>query len=70
MVLEEAIRASAEYAAKETVRADLQKLLQDRVASGAINDEAGLASFWKTLDMAATALKMVPLDALRRGKAG
>lgn len=68
IVLEETIKASREYMAKEKVREDLQRLIAARVASGEIKDEAGLRDFWKTLEMAAGALKMVPVDAFRGGK--
>jgi len=68
IVLEETIKASREYMAKEKVREDLQKLIAARVASGEIKDDVSLREFWKTLEMAALALKAVPVDAFRGGK--
>lgn len=68
IVLEETIKASREYMAKEKVREDLQRMIMARVASGEIKDDAALRDFWKTLEMAANALKMVPVDAFRGGK--
>ncbi len=66
VVLDEAIKASREYMAKEKVREDLQRMIADRVASGEIKDDAALRDFWKTLEMAAGALKMVPVDAFTK----
>jgi hypothetical protein len=68
IVLEETIKASREYMAKEKVREDLQRMIADRVASGEIKDEAGLRDFWKTIEMAFVALKMVPVEAFRGSK--
>lgn len=68
IVLEETIKASREYMAKEKVREDLQKLIAARVASGEIKDDISLREFWKTLEMAALALKAVPVDAFRGSK--
>lgn len=68
IVLEETIKASREYMAKEKVREDLQHMIAARVASGEIKDDAALRDFWKTLEMAAGALKMVPVDAFRGSK--
>jgi hypothetical protein len=68
IVLEETIKASREYMAKEKVREELQLMIAARVAAGEIKDEASLRDFWKTIEMAATALKMVPIDAFRGNK--
>ncbi len=68
IVLEETIKASREYMAKEKVREDIQRMVVARVASGEIKDEAGLRDFWKTVEMAIGALKMVPVEALRGAK--
>jgi hypothetical protein len=68
IVLEETIKASREYMVKEKVREDLQKLIAARVASGEIKDEVSLKDFWKTLEMASLALKMIPVEAFRGGK--
>lgn len=68
IVLEETIKASREYMAKEKVREDIQRMVIARVASGEIKDEAGLRDFWKTVEMAISALKMVPVEALRGAK--
>ncbi len=68
IVLEETIKASREYMTKEKVREDIQRMVIARVASGEIKDEAGLRDFWKTVEMAISALKMVPVEALRGAK--
>lgn len=65
VVLEEAIKASKDYMKKEQVRQRIQDLAASMVASGEITSEAELADFWKTVEMSATALKMVPFEALR-----
>ncbi len=65
VVLEEAIKASKEYMKKEQVRQRIQDLASSMIASGEIASEAELAEFWKTVEMSATALKSVPLEALR-----
>lgn len=70
IVLEETIKASREYMAKEKVREDLQRMIAARVASGEIKDDAALRDFWKTLEMAAGALKMIPIDVFRSSKFG
>lgn len=65
IVLEEAIKATREYMAKELVREQIQQMVQKRVNSGEISTDEQLKDFWKTVDMAVGALKMVSLDSLR-----
>lgn len=65
MVLEETIKASREYMLKEKVREEIQAMLVQRISSGEIKSEEALKDFWKTIEMASSALKMIPLDALK-----
>jgi hypothetical protein len=65
LVLDEAIKASKDYMSKEKIREDLQHMVTERVLSGEIKDEASLKEFWKTVEMAMSALKMVPVQAFR-----
>ena len=58
-VLEEAIRVSKEYMSKEKVREEIQNMIVERVSSGEIKDQKELEEFWKTVDMACSALKMI-----------
>lgn len=60
LVLEETIKASKEYMLKERIREEIQSLVSSRVSSGEISNEEQLRDFWKTVDMAISALKMVP----------
>ena len=57
------VSASETYMKKEVVREKLQALLQDAVASGEIQNAKELEEWWKTVEMATKALKMVPLMA-------
>lgn len=68
IVLEETIKASKEYMAKEKVREDLQRMISSRVSLGEIKDDTELREFWKTLEMAIIALKMIPVDAFKEKK--
>lgn len=68
IVLEETIKASREYMTKEKIRSDLQQLIASRVISGEIKDEVDLKELWKTIEMAISALKMIPVDAFRGKK--
>ena len=68
IVLEETIKASKEYMAKEKVREDLQRMISGRVSLGEIKDDTELREFWKTLEMAIIALKMIPVDAFKEKK--
>lgn len=68
MVLEEAAKASKDYMKKEAVRQRIQDLASSMVAAGEITSEAELADFWKTVEMSAAALKMVPFDAFKMVK--
>ncbi len=63
IVLEETIKASRQYILKERVREEIQNMIISRVTSGEIKNEGSLLEFWKTLEMAINALKMVPLNA-------
>lgn len=55
------VRASETYMKKEVVREKLQALLQEAVASGEVQNQKELDDWWKTVEMATKALKMVPL---------
>lgn len=57
------VSASETYMKKEVVREKLQALLQEAVASGEIQNQKELDDWWKTVEMATKALKMVPLMA-------
>ena len=57
--------AGADYLAKESIKDELQRVLEARIAAGAIVDQAGLNEFFATVDMATKALKMIPLDVWR-----
>lgn len=65
MVLEETIKASRDYMLKEKVREEIQAMLVQRISSGEIKSEEALKDFWKTIEMASNALKMIPFDALK-----
>lgn len=65
MVLEETIKASRDYMLKEKVREEIQALVLQKISSGQIKNEEALKEFWKTVEMASNALKMVPFDALK-----
>lgn len=66
LVLEETIKASKEYMLKEKIREEMQSLVASRVSSGEISNEEQLRDFWKTVDMAISALKMVPLGGYKK----
>ncbi len=55
--------ASETYMKKEVVREKLQALVQETVASGEVQNQTDLEEWWKTIEMATNALKMVPLMA-------
>lgn len=57
------VSASETYMKKEVVREKLQALVQEAVASGEIQSQKELDDWWKTVEMATKALKMVPLMA-------
>lgn len=57
------VSASETYMKKEIVREKLQALVQEAVASGEIQNQKELDDWWKTAEMAAKALKMIPLMA-------
>jgi hypothetical protein len=57
------VGASETYMKKEVVREKLQALLQEAVTSGEIQNQKELDDWWKTVEMATKALKMVPLMA-------
>lgn len=57
------VSASETYMKKEVVREKLQALVQEAVASDEIQNQKELDDWWKTVEMAAKALKMVPLMA-------
>lgn len=55
------VSASETYMKKEIVREKLQTLVQEAVTSGEIQNQKELDDWWKTAEMAAKALKMIPL---------
>lgn len=57
------VSASETYMKKEVVREKLQALVQEAVASSEIQNQKELDDWWKTVEMASKALKMVPLMA-------
>lgn len=63
LVTEAKIAASAEYAAKEKVREDLQARIVEAISRGDIRDQKGLEDYFSTIDMSLKALKMVPFQA-------
>lgn len=57
------MNASETYMKKEAVREKLQAFVQEAVTSSEIQSQADLEAWWKTVEMATNALKMVPLMA-------
>jgi hypothetical protein len=57
--------ASPEYMQKELVRQDLQSMIMAKISSGEISDQAQLTAWFDTATMALSALKMVPIEALK-----
>lgn len=57
------VSASETYMKKEVVREKLQTLVQEAVSAGEIQNPKELEEWWKTVEMATKALKMVPLMA-------
>ena len=57
------VSASETYMKKEVVREKLQALVQEAVTSGEIQNQKELDDWWKTVEMATKALKMIPLMA-------
>ena len=57
------VSASETYMKKEVVREKLQALVQEAVSSGEVQNPKDLEEWWKTVEMATKALKMVPLMA-------
>lgn len=58
----EAIKASPDYLKKEAVRGRLENIVYDLVSTGEIGSQKDLDNFFRTVDLAATALKMVPFE--------
>lgn len=56
------IGAHPEYQKKERTREVLQGAIASAVASGQIKDEADLQEFFSSINLAVTALKMVPFE--------
>jgi hypothetical protein len=61
-LIREAISASEDYMKKERIREDLQDRVIEAVMKGDIKDEKDLVEYFKTVDMAVKALKMIPYD--------
>lgn len=62
------VSASETYMKKEVVREKIQALVQEAVATGEIQNAKELEEWWKTVEMATKALKMVPLMAWQSTK--
>lgn len=60
------VSASPEYLSKELIREKLQKLIVDDVASGMIVDQGDLERFIDNVNVAMTALKIVPFDVWKK----
>ena len=60
-VLEAKVCASAKYLKKEITREKLQDIAVDLVGAGKITTEEELKGFFDDVDIAAKALKMIPL---------
>jgi hypothetical protein len=69
-VREVVVSASPEYMQKESIREHLQTHLVELVKSGQIQSDEELAAYFKTLEMAAMALKNVPLAVWRQMSQG
>lgn len=67
IIREALVGASPEYMRKEAVRQRVQELVVDMVADGQIQSDQELADFWKSVEMSLTALRMVPLAAIKKG---
>jgi len=61
-LIKEAIGASENYMKKERIREDLQARIADAVSSGDVKNEKDLEDYFKTVDMAVKALKMIPFE--------
>lgn len=57
------VSASETYMKKEIVREKLQALVVEAIASGEVQSQKELDEWWKTVEMATKALKMVPVIA-------
>lgn len=62
------VSASETYMKKEVVREKLQALVQEAVSSGEVQNAKELEEWWKTVEMATKALRMVPLMAWQSSK--
>lgn len=60
------VAASKIYMKKEAVRENLQRLLQEAIDTEEVRSQEELEDWWKTIEMAAAALKMVPFTAWKR----
>ena len=59
--LQEVVSASKDYMKKEAVRQSLQDSFAAMIAENVSTDEE-LASFFKSVEMSVSALKMIPLE--------
>ena len=57
------VSASETYMKKEIVREKLQAFVVEAVASGEVQSQKELDEWWKTVEMATKALRMVPVMA-------
>lgn len=62
----EAIVASMSYRRKEIVREELQDMIVSRIKSGDITTQEDLAEFFKTITLATTALRSIPVDVFKK----
>ncbi len=61
-VFDEVIKTSRSYVLREHVRAELQQMVSDRVASGDINSPEDVESFIQAMKAAVGVLEAVPFE--------
>lgn len=66
LISEELVNISSRYQKKEKVREDLQQFVKAAIADGKINSDEDLKAFWENIDLAKTALKMVPFQVWKK----
>lgn len=65
-ITESRVGASDDYLKKEDVRRSIQDMVTMMVKDGRISTQNDLEDVFKTMTMAISSLKMVPLDAFKR----
>jgi hypothetical protein len=63
VIAEQKVMASPEYMRKEKVREEIQNSIKRLVNLGFIKNQRDLESFFDTIPMVVSALKMVPIEA-------